>query len=126
MVARNAALKSAEPFTTDILNEPITAEGLCSKFEVIGGGRMVEAVCDARYRELVCSAIVRVNKMTAAVQTNVVDFKTRKVRVTGGLRFNIVIDEAPGRNPTGYVIVEVSGTCEQIQLLARELADIPA
>lgn len=113
---------------TDILNEPITESGLGSRVEVLfdnGRVAMLEAISLRQNIERL-ALIAEELASEASLSGNVVDLATRKP-YQGGARafsFEVVEDAAPGRNGTGYALLEASGPRALIRRLQQAAADM--
>ena len=115
---------------TDILNEPITENGLCSRVEVLFGNghvAMLEAVSLRQNIERLASFAEELASGSGLIG-NVIDFASRKPYQGGACAFSfeVVEDAAPGRNGTGYALLEASGPLSLIRRLEQAAVELLA
>ena len=122
----SAAVKSAELYTTDIMNEPIAEGGLHSKCVVLtGDGSSSRIYFEALgSREQIAELALAATKISSGKgrRSNVVNFRSRKPINSSArsLSFEVVADAAQGRHSTELFIFEAIGARDLIELLAVE------
>lgn len=124
--ARCAALKTLPLFTTDIMNEPIAKNGLHFRFDVMGDGRLFEALGSLEQISELELVATKISEAEYGQPSNVIDMFTRKRTHSGAraLSWEVVADGAPGRYSTGLYIFEATGEVRLVKRLAAEAAHI--